>query len=153
MSKPKGHELKKEIAKEFKISPSILRVKTDNGAMNVYIKDFSVSAEKVKLFLEKYQSYQRDMATGCILRGGNFFVFVMYDGKPSEAETKIIEKYADRIEYGQWVPESTVMHHMGSQIKEDDHFPHLTENDVKSLVSSVDSPVVKNYLRQLKHRG
>lgn len=80
--------LRKELKMMFPKQKFSVR-KRSVGAIDVSWTD-GLSQEKVKPILQKHEWYQRDHATGDILRGGNTFVFD--ERRVSDANRKKVEK-------------------------------------------------------------
>lgn len=81
----------KSFLKENGIDTKDIRISTANS-INVKLLDPKLDYDKIESLLsEKYESYQRDDATGEILSGGNTFVFLEYDSSTIKEVSEQLE--------------------------------------------------------------
>lgn len=85
-----------------------VRMRSGGGSIGVTLKTTKALPymQKIKEVSEKHESYQRDQATGTILRGGNTFVFVELDWKfrsrlVKQIEAEINKKVTDEFMNGE----------------------------------------------------
>lgn len=129
-----GNQIKKELkAAGFTGKISV----TTDSSIRVTLKDYSMSAEAIKIFLaSKYERISRCEATGEILSGGNRFVFVSYDWELD------VSNYADTVREinstFNWQGDSISgrEYHVANVLGERVEFKHLSHSDLKTLVSN-----------------
>jgi hypothetical protein len=88
----KTKEIREVLKKKFGLTNRDVSIRYD-GSIRVTLKTVKALPymKKIKEAAEKHESYQRDQATGVILRGGNTFVFVGLDWKFRDKLVKQIE--------------------------------------------------------------
>jgi hypothetical protein len=103
----KTQEIRNVLKKEFGLTNRDVSVKY-SGSINITLKTVKSLPyiKKIKEVSEKHESYQRDQATGSILRGGNTFVFVNLDWKfrnrlKKQIEEEINKKVTDEFMNGE----------------------------------------------------
>ena len=74
-------EIRKELKNELGYNAKEVSVSIKNGSIHFTIRATNVDYNKLKTFSHKFESYLRDEATGCILKGGNTFAFVKFSDK------------------------------------------------------------------------
>jgi len=103
----KTKEIREVLKKKLKLTNRDVGVRYD-GSIRVTLKTIKALPyiNKIKEVAEKHEWYQRDQATGDILRGGNTFVFVELDWKfrdklVKKIESEISKKVTDEFMYGE----------------------------------------------------
>jgi hypothetical protein len=107
LGKEKTKEIRDVLKKELKLTNRDVSVKYD-GSIRITLKTTKAlpHMKKIKEVSEKHESYQRDQASGTILRGGNTFVFVNLDWKfrdklVKQIEAEISKKITDEFMHGE----------------------------------------------------
>lgn len=108
----------KAFLREQGIETSSIRISVDSS-INVKILDPKLPFDQIEQLLkDKYESYQRDEATGEILSGGNTFVFIDYDydviRQVSEELRGSIMPFLRKCS-GQWDLRSLVKHYVETE--------------------------------------
>lgn len=125
----------KSYLREQGIETKNIRITTDSS-INVKILDPKLNFDQIETLLrDKYESYQRDKATGEILSGGNTFVFIEYDQnivkEISEQLYPTISPFLEKCS-GRWSIASLVKHYVESQSLEYD--VHLTKRAIQEAL-------------------
>jgi hypothetical protein len=106
----------KKLLKEAGINTKSIRAKADYSSLNVWIKDPTIDAEAVEKVLNKFESIRRCEATGEILSGGNYFVFVQYDSEADEKAYQIFKDHVLNIKVGGCGNWQTATYHGAKQL-------------------------------------
>ena len=88
-------EIRKSMKKLLGYNARMVSVKKSGGSLEFTIRNSEVDYKKLKSFSENFESYSRDEATGCILRGGNTFCFIYYS---PEVTNELINKNLKEVE-------------------------------------------------------
>ena len=97
MSKKAAATIRKAL-KSHGITSRQVSVRSLHGSIYCTIKDPAVKLATVEEIARPHEHYQRDHATGCILRGGNTFVTVEYADDAIEPLATTIEPQLVAIE-------------------------------------------------------